>query len=595
MARRKALRAILVPLLLTALFYCASRGGGSPQGVPRRAVLVSFDAVAGERLARLLADPSKLSAGGYRRIAERGLSTEGCVPPTPSLTAVSHVTHVTGALPRDTGIVSNWMLDPTRPFGTSISGFDAPIRAETLWEAARRQGKRVGVMRYPGADGKTVERSADWAMIWPGDVGLAPAQLLTPESSAWEADGDAVPGSFSPPRRLTIAFPKTSHAVRFLALDRTDDGRVNYDGLRVDSETGRPSEVRSGDWFAIEVNSPVGRTGAWGKLLSLALDLGKSEIYVGGLFRSAGYPKEFVRRLDSEIGFWPGPPDGDFFGAASARPEVFLEQADRLSEFLMRADLLALARPDWDLLLLYHPQVDEVGHEFLLADPRQPGYSAERVARFGTFVERSYALADRTLSAIDRALSPQRDAIFVTSDHGMTPIWTEIYPNEVLRQAGLVRLDGGGKIASDSAAVAIVSGAIAHISLNKTTDRAALRKIENLFRDFHVAGASPFDRVVRREDARPLGLDAPESGDLIVLGKPGFRFSWRVREREGPVGPADHLGAHGYLNAYPDLYASFLAAGPDIPRERVGLIKSWEIASRVSKAIGMEPPRQASP
>ena len=27
-------------------------------------------------------------------------------------------------------------------------------RAETLWEAARRQGKRVGSMLFPGADGK---------------------------------------------------------------------------------------------------------------------------------------------------------------------------------------------------------------------------------------------------------------------------------------------------------------------------------------------------------------------------------------------------------------------------------------------------------
>lgn len=504
------------------------------------------------------------------------------------------MTHVTGALPRDTGIVSNWMLDPTRPFGTSISGFDAPVRADTLWEAARRQGKRVGVMRYPAADGKGAARSADWAMIWPGDAGLAPAQLLTPGSSAWKADADAVPGSFSPPRRLTVAFSKTSHVVRFVALDRTDDGRVNYDGLRVDPESGRRSEVRSEDWFAIEVNSPEGRTGAWGKLLSLAPDLSKSEIYVGGLFRSAGYPKEFVRELDLQIGFWPGPPDGDFFGAASARPEVFLEQADRLSEFLMRADLLALARSDWDLLLLYHPQVDEVGHEFLLADPRQAGYSAERAARFATLVERSYALADRTLSAIDTALAPG-DTIFVTSDHGMTPIWTEIYPNEILRRAGLVRLDAGGKISSASEAVAVVSGAIAHIYLNKTADPAALPRIEGLFRDFRVEGASPFDRIMRREDAGLLGLNAPESGNLIVLGKPGFHFSRRVREREGPVGPADHLGAHGYLNTYPDLYASFLAAGPEIPRERKGLIKSWEIAGRVSRAIGMDPPRQAAP
>lgn len=534
-----------------------------------------------------------MPAGGYRRIAERGLLAQGSVPPTPSLTAVSHITHVTGALPQDSGIVSNWMLDFSRPFGSTVSGFDAPIRAETLWEAGRRQGKRVGVMLYPGADGKSPKRSGDWAMIWPGDAGLAPAQMLILEISAWEVAEDADPGTFAPLLRATIDFPKTSHSVRFYALDRSNDSRFNYDGLRVDPEAGPSSEVRPGDWFPIEVKSEEGRVGAWGKLLSLAPDLSKAEIYVGGLYRNAGYPKDFVRQLDQEIGFWPGPPDGDSFGANSAMPEVFLEQVDRLAAFLLRADLLALARSDWDLLLFYHPQVDEVGHEFLLVDSRQPGYTTDRAARFARLVERSYALADRTLSALEKALSPS-DSIFVTSDHGMTPIWGEIRPNEILRQAGLVRLDAGGKISSASEAVAVVSGAIAHIYLNETADRATLSRIEMLFRDFRVEGASPFDLIVRREDAGPLGLNAPESGDLIVLGKPGFVFSRSVREREGPVGVSDHLGAHGYLNVYPDLYASFLAAGPGIPRERMDLINSWEIAARVSRAIGMDPPRQAS-
>ena len=93
-------------------------------------------------------DPGKLPAGAFRRLAARGFHAVRSIPPTPSLTAVSHITHVTGALPEVTGIVSNLMRDFSRPFPRTISGFDAPIRAETLWQAARRQGKRVGVMLY---------------------------------------------------------------------------------------------------------------------------------------------------------------------------------------------------------------------------------------------------------------------------------------------------------------------------------------------------------------------------------------------------------------------------------------------------------------
>ncbi len=152
MARWAAAKRALLAAGLAAVALCGALA--SPPEARRRVLLISFDAVAGQKLERLLADPSKLTAGGYRRIAARGVIAGRSVPPTPALTAVSHIVIATGALPQVTGIVSNTMLDRSKPFGTSISGFDAPIRADTLWEAARRQGKRVGVMLYPGADGK---------------------------------------------------------------------------------------------------------------------------------------------------------------------------------------------------------------------------------------------------------------------------------------------------------------------------------------------------------------------------------------------------------------------------------------------------------
>jgi hypothetical protein len=41
--------------------------------------------------------------------------------------------------------------------------------------------------------------------------------------------------------------------------------------------------------------------------------------------------------------------------------------------------------------------------------------------------------------------------------------------------------------------------------------------------------------------------------------------------------------------------ATFFAAGPGIPRERVEKIGSWQIAARVARALGIEPPRNAAP
>src|SRR5437899_5934138 len=402
---------------LLPLLHCAPAAGprraARRPGPSPRAVLVSFDGVAGVRLERLLADPEKLPAGAFRRLAARGFHAVRSLPPTPSLTAVSHITHVTGALPEITGIVSNVMLDFSKPFPATISGFDAPIRAETLWQAARRQVKRVGVMLYPGADGNGPERSADWMMTWPGDP-VAPGKLSSLAATAWLPVAPSVaPPSFSPVRRAVLSFAKTSHSVRLLALDRTDDGRVDYDSVLVVPETGQRRVVRVGEWFPVEVPSGEGRTGAWCKVLTLAPDLSGAEIYVGPLSRSTGVPQEWVRTLDEQIGFWPGTPDTEAFGAESGRSEIFLEQTERLVDFLTRADLLALSRRDWDLLLVYQPEVDEMGHEFLLIDPRQPRFTPERSARFLRLVEESYSLAARSLHAHEKALSPA-DSLFVT-------------------------------------------------------------------------------------------------------------------------------------------------------------------------------------
>jgi predicted AlkP superfamily pyrophosphatase or phosphodiesterase len=590
--REVSLRFLVFALIVGCAPAAAPRRAAPAPSASGRAVLISFDGVAGERLDQMLQDPAKLPAGGFRRLAARGFHAVRSVPPNPSLTAVAHITHVTGALPDVTGIVSNLMLDRTRPFPATISGFFAPIRAETLWQAARRQGRRVGVMLYPGADGKGPDRTTDWMMTWPGDP-LVPGKLHVIARSRWTPVTPAEsPRSFSPARKVVVPFEKTSYTIAFVALDGSDDGRVDYDRLLVLPESGERREARIGDWFAVEVPSEEGRTGAWCKLLALSPDLAKAEIYVGPLSRSTGAPREWVRRLDRDIGFWPGVPDDDVFGEKSSRPEVFLEQTERLVDFLTRADLLALSRPDWDLLLIYQPEVDEVSHEFLLIDPAQPRFTPERSERFLRFVGRSYSLADRSLDAIERALAPG-DTVFVTSDHGMTAIFAEISVNEILRGAGLVRMNAEKEVSESSPLVAVASSGITHVYANARAGSETIHCAEQILTAFRIRDESPFDRIVRREDARDLGLDAAESGDLIVLAKPGFLFTNRIRENL-PVGESPSYGGHGYRNVYRQVDATFFAAGPGVPRERVDSIGSWQIAARVASALGIEPPRNAA-
>jgi hypothetical protein len=81
---------------------------------------------------------------------------------------------------------------------------------------------------------------------------------------------------------------------------------------------------------------------------------------------------------------------------------------------------------------------------------------------------------------------------------------------------------------------------------------------------------------------------------LILLGKPGAVLRRGAGEGTPIVGQPADFGAHGYRGAYRQLHATFLAAGPGIARGRADEISSTEIAARVSRALGIEPPRDAA-
>lgn len=576
-------------LLLGALAISAP---ARPEEARRRAIFLSFDGLGGARLSRMI-DSDRVKLPALRRIAREGFWAVRAVPPTPSLTAVAHVTMLTGAAPEATGIVSNWLLDRSKPFPTTTSGFDAPIRAETMVQAAARQGRRTGVIFYPAVTGNTPARTADFALNWPDEAGISRPEIRTIAAAEW-----GIPGLVEHPseRLVRIKLGKDAQ-LNVFAQDTTDDGVVNYDRLRIIAPRGGPAApVVAGDWFPVEIESREGgRTGAWCRVLEIAPDLSKTRVYVGRLGRNAGYPRAFVDEIDATLGFWPGVPDSDAFGAESDSPEIFLEQAARLTDFIQRALEFAAARDDWDLLLAYMPLLDEIGHEFLLEDPGQPGYSAAKAAYFESFYERGFVMADGVVERLlSRLASPDaRDALFLGSDHGMTPIWSVLYPNVILRDAGLLKPTADGRRAeASSAAYAIASGATIHVYCNPAAAPDTLDKVEKAFADLRIRAESPWDVLVRKSAAGFLGLNAPESGDLIAIPKRGFHVSGSI-DRPGPTAAATHLGTHGYRSIWTEVQATFLGFGPAIAPERLEQIDSREIPGRIFAWMGLEPPRNA--
>lgn len=150
--KRRARR--LIAFLLVAA-YCAlllsSVYGVKAQaqkGRAKRALIISIDGLDARYLNRR--DEYGLKIPNLRRLINEGTAARGVVSVFPSVTYPAHTTIVTGALPVSHGIYGNELFEP--PVGTARREwywYARMIRTETLWDAARKRGLKVGMVSWP--------------------------------------------------------------------------------------------------------------------------------------------------------------------------------------------------------------------------------------------------------------------------------------------------------------------------------------------------------------------------------------------------------------------------------------------------------------
>jgi hypothetical protein len=352
------------------------------------------------------------------------------VPVTPTATSVTHVSMLTGQPPSVTGVVANTFLIGS----TTVHGFDVDIEAETLVEAARRQRKRVGSIFFPSVDGRTERRSADWG----------------------------------------LRFVAARKPGRLSTLPRTGPTSVEWvDGTIEVVVPDKPG------WFAISRRVDGNLCGSWSKVLAISTSV---SIYWGPIACTHGYPAEFVRMIDRELGFWPGLPES----TQDVDAATFEEQIDRLARFHTAAALLVMKRKKPDLLLVYQSIIDNTAHRFKSAE---------------TPTARAYRAADESV----RALRPSSRVLVVTGDHGLSTIEKEVLLPELVKDWGF-----------DNWRV-IANGNVAHLygSDRKEELRAKLR------------ASGYFERI---EDKWH-----PHAGDLVVYSWPHISLSRADSKHHGGV------------------------------------------------------------
>jgi predicted AlkP superfamily phosphohydrolase/phosphomutase len=616
MLKRPLLRFAIASVVATVSLAFACRSGGPPEVRAGRVVMVSFDGLGADLAWDWIEDGTASMVGGLGGIARDGFSAERMEMVDPTLTAVNHLSLVTGRDASGTGVVGNSFKTPDMPITQHLSGFNASSDAETLWTAASRHGLRVATLAWPGADAGAVDRMGDFGVTWPGPP-LAPSEVVEfdPETAGTTGEVPSSDGLAPLLWRLSVdlgtAAPRAEEL--WIALvDADPNGLPRYDTAAVRlAEEDDWVYVPEMEWVPIDFEAQSAddlrrhRYGAWCKVLHVDRFTGALRFYRGEVNRLHAYPDSFEDRLTEAIGPWPGEPDravADWWLDLSRGIDLdtFLEQGERLDRYFDRMAEWVLVEEDADLILAYHSSLDVYLHNGLITNQLQWAYSPGREFAAAEGLKRMGRSVDRSVAFLWGTLQPERDALVVVSDHGQMPIFEVVRPNRALADAGLVRTIADGdrlRIAPDTPMAAFTGGSFFHLYLNLSGREPGgvvtmaeapglLRRAARVLADLEADGRPVVEKIMTRGEAAAVSLDHPSSGDLVVFLAPGFAASDGVGGP--PLEPSRYYGQHGFLASHDEMCGVLFARGAGITKRRLGEVESTSVAPMVARWLGFE-------
>jgi predicted AlkP superfamily phosphohydrolase/phosphomutase len=559
-----------------------------------RVILLSIDAGAQWIVDRLVAEGK---APAFAALAREGVVADGVVTTMPSLTAVAHASLWTGAHPRDTGVTGNTL--PGTPAERhslleSRSGYIGPLRAEPLWNTAARAGRRVLVLQATGGYPFQPEH-AD--LVTHFDVYAN--ELLSQEIVRGRAT--------AAPFRFAVGETEVTVAL---------DGR---DGVQVTSSGVSARVTRGGHGYSPHLRASVaGRTGLF-RIVLLDLDeTGAFTLYRGEVFQvTSSDPRQlapFVEVAGVAIGEGAadlyrtgafGPTFAD--GGDGAAERALLDAATANQAYFDGALRYAADRP-WDLLVLYVPNMDLLGHALVgMLDPASRRYDPSLASRVWPVYEEGFRrCADDYVGRV-RSLFPEATLV-VTGDHGMEGNGRVFYPNVALKQAGLLEVDARGQIDLERSRAVFLYSHGGGVYVNSTRwrngtvpapERDAVKQAaaRALLAARDPADGSPLVRAVFDPDidGDALGIGGTYAPDLYVDPALGYQtFRSAASDAVTADGHAAGYGAHGPAPWRRNLHAIFYAAGPRVqPGVRLGVIRTIDIAPTVTQLLGVPRPADA--
>ncbi|HLZ71263.1 MAG TPA: alkaline phosphatase family protein [Dehalococcoidia bacterium] len=605
---------------------------------PRRLLFFASDGMRHDLMARYVA------AGAmpvFQRLLARGVSgAGGCLPALPTNTGAGWATLQTGAWSGTSGAINNVFHATDTPITEASSGFDARLlQAETLAQAAERQGLSVACVEWPGTlpatcAGPVIDfrtfYSARGALLRhdpPGyrseiaaRLGLADLRSDFPPATGWRN----APPSTLPPREAELTIASTRPAEN---PDRVYHAYVyatsatGYDRVLIAERRDGMSEVatlRPGEWAPVRVRLSDGRlAGLHFKLIALAPDLAQCWLAFTTISRARASRPDLEDLLASEVFAVPETADHGPIEAGLVDAETYVEQGLMFYANVEAVYRHAIEAYQPDLLFAGAPVTDEFSHQFMACvTPAYPGYDPAQAARYERYLRAAYAGADRLLGFLLEQM-PDDALVAVSADHGFGAAWRSINANLVLERAGLLVADAAGQPLPQSRAVAFWAGGTCNVYVNlagrepggvvpAAAYASTCERIKAAFLALNGNGERAIDAVYGFEETGAIPTScgpatmrfAGRSGDVVVFAAPPHQFD--APDAHELIAPSPLLGQHGYLPDAIDerlnvnMRPPLLLAGPGVPAGlRLPGARAIDLAPTLAALLGIEPPAQA--
>ena len=604
------------------------------QSNTKKVVIISIDGTPDYLVDKFLDNGVLPSDGAFARMKKEGAFAKSVLPINVASTGPSHVSIFTGASPGKTGIVGNSFRKKDQSWNSNnMSAFNQRFTAETIFQSAMRQGKKVMTLSGVGIDYRDKNRMTDFMHMYPIISGPSLVidleitdtiinkmdiesfiKLKTSSSSPSKSflelyGGFKIPMYFylKDPRFIPMYLPNQTTNEIFIDLD---NNITNGFDLSVDSENwSRMPIYNEGKTFNISF-----------RILKMDTKLGKYRLFMTAPAEIYGNPNEFIQKLQLACGLWPGEPENRKQTTGLISEEIWFEQLDILAKYSKDLILNGLKETQWDLLFGYFSTLDDVQHRYTLLNPRQIDFFADDGKRpkiYQEYIEKKFQLIDAYLLEIINNL-PSNTNLIIFSDHGMSPVHTTLLLNEYFKLAGFD--DNEQNIKSVS------SGNSAHIYINK--EKIKKEKFESYLTHLtdslknlkdSKTGEIVFKLVANKEQQKKYGLfNSDYSGDLFVSCNSGYSisnrsleeakffiqnsFDPRMFENEDEYikdfllnGTMNETGraVHGGLASSREMQSIFYAIGPDIPNIEILKMSSLQIAPTIAKLLGIQSPKNA--